>query len=117
MTFSVGRLMDNCPHREGWESGNGEERCTRCGTRRFTDYGALRPPEVPQVVAPSPEECARADRAVMREPQPFRPNLAKAVVQSLAMADRAGSRPTRPSQTARLSRFSTTSLSWAGLSP
>lgn len=63
MTFSVGRLMDNCQHREGWETANGEERCTRCGTRRFTEYGALRPPEVPQVVPPSPEDRARADRA------------------------------------------------------
>ncbi|KNB52311.1 DUF6255 family natural product biosynthesis protein [Streptomyces caatingaensis] len=63
MTFSVGRLMDNCQHREGWETANGEERCTRCGTRRFTEYGALRPPEVPQGVAP-PEGRGRADRSV-----------------------------------------------------
>ncbi|MBH1934427.1 hypothetical protein I5Q34_09015 [Streptomyces sp. AV19] len=61
--FSVGRLMDNCQHRSGWESENGEERCTRCGTRRFTDYGALRPPEAPHAVRPSPEDRNPAERA------------------------------------------------------
>ncbi|WP_374193030.1 DUF6255 family natural product biosynthesis protein [Streptomyces sp. AV19] len=30
-----------------WESAGGQERCTTCGTRRFTDYGALRPRELP----------------------------------------------------------------------
>lgn len=47
MRSTVGRLVSNCGHVEGWESGNGVERCQTCGTQRFTDYGALRPPELP----------------------------------------------------------------------
>lgn len=63
MTHTVGRLINNCPHQAGWESLHaGEERCTACGTRRFTDYHALRPPERPSAVTPSDEARARADR-------------------------------------------------------
>ncbi|MEX2982266.1 DUF6255 family natural product biosynthesis protein [Streptomyces sp. C36] len=60
---SVGRLVGNCPHTSGWDSANGEERCRACGTRRFTSYGALRPPGLPVALAPSPRNKARADRS------------------------------------------------------
>ncbi|GAA2921489.1 hypothetical protein GCM10020221_17140 [Streptomyces thioluteus] len=60
---AVGRLVRHCRHGSGWESGGGEERCRDCGTRRFTEYGALRPPELPSVMTPSPRDCERADRA------------------------------------------------------
>ncbi|WP_422396774.1 DUF6255 family natural product biosynthesis protein [Streptomyces klenkii] len=34
-----------CIHAEGWAyPAPGEQRCRTCGTVRFTDYGALRPP-------------------------------------------------------------------------
>ncbi|WP_436800637.1 DUF6255 family natural product biosynthesis protein [Streptomyces syringium] len=38
-----------------------------CGTRRFTDYGALRPPDLPQTVTPSDRSRERADRAAARQ--------------------------------------------------
>ncbi|UBI40954.1 MULTISPECIES: DUF6255 family natural product biosynthesis protein [Streptomyces] len=63
MRHAVGRLVGHCRHLGGWEAAGGEERCRTCGTRRFTDYGALRPRELPPVVAPSPEDGTRADRA------------------------------------------------------
>ncbi|MFI9305791.1 DUF6255 family natural product biosynthesis protein [Streptomyces triculaminicus] len=51
-----------CHHPE-WESaGTGEARCKQCGTRRFTDYGALRPPGLPQAVRPPARRRAKADR-------------------------------------------------------
>lgn len=56
------RLVVNCQHLERWESGDGEKWCTACGTRRFTEYGALRPPGLPSAVMPSDEERGRADR-------------------------------------------------------
>ncbi|MFI9204553.1 DUF6255 family natural product biosynthesis protein [Streptomyces sp. NPDC053048] len=53
----------SCHHPE-WESaGTGEARCKRCGTRRFTDYGALRPPGLPETVRPPARVRAKADRA------------------------------------------------------
>ncbi|MFD8995753.1 DUF6255 family natural product biosynthesis protein, partial [Streptomyces abikoensis] len=33
-----------CAHRAGWAQRGGEARCHGCGVRRFTSYGALRPP-------------------------------------------------------------------------
>ncbi|WP_425543479.1 DUF6255 family natural product biosynthesis protein [Streptomyces luteireticuli] len=60
---TVGRLVRHCRHGSGWESGGGEERCRDCGTRRFTDYGALRPPELPTVVTVPPRDRVRADRS------------------------------------------------------
>ncbi|KNB53591.1 DUF6255 family natural product biosynthesis protein [Streptomyces caatingaensis] len=60
---TVGRLMSHCQHLSGWESAHGEDRCPTCGTRRFTDYGALRPKELPPAVTPSPHDRIRADRA------------------------------------------------------
>ncbi|MFI1972767.1 DUF6255 family natural product biosynthesis protein [Streptomyces cinnamoneus] len=42
-----------CPHRAEWTTrAGGEWRCNRCGTRRFLDYGALRPPGLPSAVTP-----------------------------------------------------------------
>ncbi|WP_171162124.1 DUF6255 family natural product biosynthesis protein [Streptomyces sp. I05A-00742] len=64
MKRTVGRLVDTCRHTSGWESAGGEEQCPDCGTRRFTDYGALRPPDLPSAApTPSPRDSARADRA------------------------------------------------------
>ncbi|MBH1933752.1 hypothetical protein I5Q34_05485 [Streptomyces sp. AV19] len=63
MRSTVGRLMPHCRHLSGWDEIGGEQRCRTCGTRRFTDYGALRPRELPSAVTPSPEDLARADRA------------------------------------------------------
>ncbi|WP_374193081.1 DUF6255 family natural product biosynthesis protein [Streptomyces sp. AV19] len=54
--------MNHCQHLAGWEAGDGEERCPDCGTRRFTEYGALRPKELPSPVTPSPHDAIRADR-------------------------------------------------------
>ncbi|MFD0382837.1 DUF6255 family natural product biosynthesis protein [Streptomyces stramineus] len=49
------------PVRLGTETG--EARCRTCGVVRFTDYGALRPQEMPQVVTPSARSTYWADRA------------------------------------------------------
>lgn len=52
-----------CHHPE-WESTTtGAARCKRCGTRRFADYGALRPRGLPEAVRPPARARARADRA------------------------------------------------------
>ncbi|MEV5137797.1 DUF6255 family natural product biosynthesis protein [Streptomyces syringium] len=53
----------NCGHRSGWTQSHGEARCNDCGTRRFTDYGALRPTELPQTITPPPRRARKADRA------------------------------------------------------
>ncbi|MFI1254228.1 DUF6255 family natural product biosynthesis protein [Streptomyces netropsis] len=60
---TTGRIMNNCAHTGGWTSADGEERCDHCGTRRFTDYGALLPPGLPQIRTPSDKTRARADRS------------------------------------------------------
>ncbi|MGK5640566.1 DUF6255 family natural product biosynthesis protein [Streptomyces sp. URMC 126] len=44
MERTTGRLMRHCGHEAGWEAGGGAHRCLACGTCRFTEYGALRPP-------------------------------------------------------------------------
>ncbi|MFF4161294.1 DUF6255 family natural product biosynthesis protein [Streptomyces sp. NPDC001678] len=56
----------------GCEAGVGEvrcgvgRRCRTCGVRRFTDYGGLRPPGLPQAVVPAPRDRSAADRAAAR---------------------------------------------------
>ncbi|WP_422399124.1 DUF6255 family natural product biosynthesis protein [Streptomyces netropsis] len=60
---STGRLVDNCPRISSWDSADGEERCRSCGTRRFTGYGALRPPGLPVALTPSPRDKTKADRS------------------------------------------------------
>ncbi|MEU1823752.1 DUF6255 family natural product biosynthesis protein [Streptomyces abikoensis] len=61
--YGVGRLVDNCPHLSDWDTAEGEERCSSCGTRRFTHYGALRPPGLPVALTPRPRNAAQADRS------------------------------------------------------
>ncbi|MBB4895553.1 hypothetical protein FHS39_004632 [Streptomyces olivoverticillatus] len=61
--YGVGRLVDNCPHLSGWDTADGEERCRSCGTRRFTRYGALRPPGLPAALTPRPRNATQADRS------------------------------------------------------
>ncbi|MFI9203837.1 DUF6255 family natural product biosynthesis protein [Streptomyces sp. NPDC053048] len=57
----------NCPHHAGWSRGaDGAWRCDRCGTRRFDDYGALRPPGLPETIKPSPAALPARDRAAAR---------------------------------------------------
>ncbi|MBH1933445.1 hypothetical protein I5Q34_03940 [Streptomyces sp. AV19] len=57
-------MTNDCTHASGWErTDGGAQQCRDCGTRRFTDYGALRPPGPAPVVRPSPEDARRADRA------------------------------------------------------
>ncbi|MFH8784880.1 DUF6255 family natural product biosynthesis protein [Streptomyces roseoverticillatus] len=53
-----------CNHREGWNYPvPGEARCRTCGTVRFTDYGAVRPPGLPSALTPKPRDARKADRA------------------------------------------------------
>ncbi|MFI2072544.1 DUF6255 family natural product biosynthesis protein [Streptomyces triculaminicus] len=60
--MGVGARAD-CPHQAGWTQGEeGVWSCARCGTRRFTDYGALRPPGLPEAKTPSPAARRVADR-------------------------------------------------------
>ncbi|WP_372407112.1 DUF6255 family natural product biosynthesis protein [Streptomyces luteireticuli] len=56
-------FANDCRHASGWDKANGVERCRDCGTRRFTDYGALRPPGPAPAVTPPPADARRADRA------------------------------------------------------
>ncbi|MEU1377301.1 DUF6255 family natural product biosynthesis protein [Streptomyces triculaminicus] len=59
--------MRHCAHRNGWvDIDDGVQRCEDCGTRRFTAYGALRPPGLPETVTPSPRARGRADRSAAR---------------------------------------------------
>ncbi|WP_367138744.1 MULTISPECIES: DUF6255 family natural product biosynthesis protein [Streptomyces] len=54
-----------CNHAEGWTYPvPGEQRCRTCGTVRFTDYGALRPPGLP----PGPRWSSRAGSHPTRRP-------------------------------------------------
>ncbi|MEV4439963.1 DUF6255 family natural product biosynthesis protein [Streptomyces sp. NPDC049577] len=59
--MAMNRRADTCRHSAGWAHGNGESRCNDCGTRRFTDYGAVRLRERPEPVRPANPE--KADRA------------------------------------------------------
>ncbi|WP_221505299.1 DUF6255 family natural product biosynthesis protein [Streptomyces eurocidicus] len=52
-----------CPHLAGWAQDGGEARCRACGVVRFTDYGALRPPGLPQAVTPAAGRSRCTDRA------------------------------------------------------
>ncbi|MFF7728422.1 DUF6255 family natural product biosynthesis protein [Streptomyces sp. NPDC008001] len=53
-----------CTHRGGWTArSRGEARCRDCGTVRFTEYAALRPPGLPHAQAPSRRAALAADRA------------------------------------------------------
>ncbi|WP_418952440.1 DUF6255 family natural product biosynthesis protein [Streptomyces albireticuli] len=52
-----------CPHLAGWARAGGESRCCACGVVRFTDYGAVRPPGLPQAITPAGGRARRADRA------------------------------------------------------
>ncbi|MEU4213393.1 DUF6255 family natural product biosynthesis protein [Streptomyces sp. NPDC026206] len=74
--YAAGRLVDNCPHRSGWTHSGGESRCAQCGTRRFSDYGALRPPGLASAVTPSDRVRRAADRRAAR-------NVAEAVRRSV----------------------------------
>ncbi|WP_373303655.1 DUF6255 family natural product biosynthesis protein [Streptomyces cinnamoneus] len=58
--------MTHCPHAAGWTRAEGEARCERCGVRRFTEYGAVRPPGLPQAVVPAARDRYAADRAAAR---------------------------------------------------
>ncbi|MFF7021210.1 DUF6255 family natural product biosynthesis protein [Streptomyces klenkii] len=58
------RMRVRCSHAESWTYPvPGEQRCRTCGTVRFTDYGALRPPGLPQALTPKPRDAGKADRA------------------------------------------------------
>ncbi|WP_372471988.1 DUF6255 family natural product biosynthesis protein [Streptomyces albireticuli] len=52
-----------CTHPVGWTHTRGEARCRACGVVRFTDYGAVRPPGLPEAVTPAPAGARCADRA------------------------------------------------------
>lgn len=58
-------LARECGHRSGWTHAGGRARCEACGVVRFTEYGALRPPGLPQVITPG-AGGRRADRAAAR---------------------------------------------------
>ncbi|MCA6092457.1 hypothetical protein LE181_09830 [Streptomyces sp. SCA3-4] len=64
--FATGRLVSHCLHGSGWTHTAGESRCDACGTRRFSQYGALRPPGLPHAVRPTPREPHAADRSAAR---------------------------------------------------
>ncbi|MBF6044293.1 hypothetical protein GO001_03535 [Streptomyces sp. NRRL B-1677] len=57
-----------CTHRGGWAARTrGEARCRDCGTVRFTDYGALRPPGLPDAATPPRRTALAADRAAAQQ--------------------------------------------------
>ncbi|WP_370420831.1 DUF6255 family natural product biosynthesis protein [Streptomyces sp. QH1-20] len=62
---TVAVLSRECGHGAGWRHTGGEARCGACGVVRFTEYGALRPPGLPQVVTPV-GSARRADRSAAR---------------------------------------------------
>ncbi|WP_420895081.1 DUF6255 family natural product biosynthesis protein [Streptomyces mobaraensis] len=55
---TTGRLVRHCKHAAGWDSRGGADRCRACGTRRFTEYRAVRPPG-PLPPGPPPPEVVR----------------------------------------------------------
>ncbi|WP_373300696.1 DUF6255 family natural product biosynthesis protein [Streptomyces hiroshimensis] len=56
-----------CTHRGGWSARTrGEARCRDCGTVRFTEYAALRPPGLPHAQTPPRRTALAADRAAAR---------------------------------------------------
>ncbi|WP_420823992.1 DUF6255 family natural product biosynthesis protein [Streptomyces roseifaciens] len=56
-----------CTHRGGWSARTrGEARCRDCGTVRFTEYAALRPPGLPHAATPPRRSAVAADRAATR---------------------------------------------------
>lgn len=70
--------MSACLHRTGWARTRGAARCEGCGVVRFTDYGTLRPPGLPQAVTVSRGSAHHADRAAAhwvarntRRPKPW----------------------------------------------
>ncbi|MEV4924444.1 DUF6255 family natural product biosynthesis protein [Streptomyces roseoverticillatus] len=61
-------MRSTCAHRGGWSARTrGEARCRDCGTVRFTDYGALRPPGLPHVATPPRRTAVAADRAAAQQ--------------------------------------------------
>ncbi|MFI9305079.1 DUF6255 family natural product biosynthesis protein [Streptomyces triculaminicus] len=52
--FTTGRMRADCRHQAGWTHADGMSTCRRCGVRRFAEYGALRPPGLPQAVPVPP---------------------------------------------------------------
>ncbi|WP_373298091.1 DUF6255 family natural product biosynthesis protein [Streptomyces abikoensis] len=60
---AFGRLVNHCTHDGSWASASGEQRCTACGMRRFTNYGGVRPPGLPEAVTPSRKRRPDADRS------------------------------------------------------
>ncbi|MEU7131945.1 DUF6255 family natural product biosynthesis protein [Streptomyces sp. NPDC046261] len=61
--YAAARPATLCAHSAGWTRSGGEAHCDRCGVRRFTDYGAVRPAGLPHAIVPSPREPEAADRA------------------------------------------------------
>ncbi len=55
-------MVKNCQHRSGWTRSGSASSCGGCGTRRFADYAALRPPGLPLWVTPKPRDRHAADR-------------------------------------------------------
>lgn len=58
--LTVGRCQHNP---SGWTHAGGESRCHSCGVRRFSGYGALRPPGLAAAITPAPRDPRAADRA------------------------------------------------------
>ncbi|MEU7131977.1 DUF6255 family natural product biosynthesis protein [Streptomyces sp. NPDC046261] len=61
--YAAGRLVNHCAHNAGWTHAAGESYCDRCGTRRFTEYGAVRPAGLPHAVVPAARDQEVADRS------------------------------------------------------
>ncbi|GAA0468658.1 DUF6255 family natural product biosynthesis protein [Streptomyces sp. NPDC046215] len=59
--MSAAVLAGECRHESAWTQSKGRARCGRCGVERFTDYGSLRPVDLPHVVKPANTHWA--DRA------------------------------------------------------
>ncbi|WP_374230785.1 DUF6255 family natural product biosynthesis protein [Streptomyces sp. UNOC14_S4] len=70
-----------CTHPIGWARTGGAVQCRTCGTHRFTDYAALRPPGLPEWIRPGPRDRRAADRAAasfiaLRRARPAHPYAA-----------------------------------------